>query len=271
MEDLKKIFFEKWLNSFFTRKALEKFEKNLRPYLISYTIIYIFFSLIYLIFILHVPFCKIFLFKTDKVIDILSLLFIFSIVLVGGAYIRKYLYEKEILKKLKSLKREEKNVLRYPITSETTQTIIYQDKTDTAIEALIYKELIERAYGDNFDGSYYSYVIPDFVYEELTKDKEKYPWLKSEFISLSPLELFMRDLEKNATKDIKKEEEMKILEQAKKNKTVLIYEDKDNKEAIKRLLYKGIIEKINEQVVLEIYPYRVNSFIWDKYLEKNEA
>lgn len=118
-----------------------------------------------------------------KYINILSLLFIFSVVIIIGQLINffyslgiRYFYEKDILRYLETLDSNEKMAL-IDIGLKNNQQTVYTHLGDASAISLLAKKLILKCKNDekiNND----PYIIPHFVWNKLKKmEKKKNNWV----------------------------------------------------------------------------------------------
>jgi hypothetical protein len=110
-----------------------------------------------------------------KYINFLSLIAIFSIVMLLGKIlnyislkIEKILAQKNSLKYLKTLNHDELRILTLGVI-ENQQTV-YMNFQDSAGESLLYKGLIIKCKGKQEYDGFWPYIIPDFVWNKIIKD-----------------------------------------------------------------------------------------------------
>ncbi len=115
-------------------------------------------------------------FGSLKYINILSLLFIFSLVVLTGRIINyislridRFFYERNGLKYLDTLNRNEERV--FYVAVERNQQTIYMNFEDSAGISLLHKNLIIKCFSSEkqHPDKMWAYIIPGFVWNKIKK------------------------------------------------------------------------------------------------------
>jgi len=150
-------------------KNIFKVFKNIRfCYFLAYLVVYI--------LIIALPDNISNKFGLLKYINILSLLFIFSVVILIGRIINfislkieRFLNERNALKYMDTLSRDEERAFYVAISGN--QQTIYMNFEDSAGISLLHKKLVVKCACDEKQdpNKIWAYIIPDFVWNKLKK------------------------------------------------------------------------------------------------------